>query len=576
MRSSKQSHVRGHRAKSKQQDNSKEFEKYYSGVYGSRWPVLREALLKPTVHAAVTNGFIRPAADAACADAGLQPLPSLGPLHSYRRAKSSGSYPPPPLDPASALRVWYWLDLASVLPVLLLQPRRGHSALDMCAAPGGKSMLLAQRLFGPYSLAPPPAAAAAAAPAPALPHQPASPPAGEAGQAADSAGPEPAGRAAADAEAASATQSSAAAQQVPAAGSGGEKEGEEEEARARARMQASEASDRAAAEDDRATRGDGGTDDQAAGQPPQEAASAGASAQTAAVQPPAPSFSPLPLPLPLPLPPGKLVCNEPDRPRLQRLQRVLEEYLPLSARANVEVLNYQGHAYWGRNQASSYDRVLVDAPCSSDRHVLQQAAQQQRGAIAEADWSLAGCRRIADEQLQLCLAAMRALRVGGRLVYSTCSIAPLQNDQVVERLLSRCGPGAVRVLPAIELLKQELEGAAAAGAATEPAVGTGPGVKNSSAKAGGGGASGGAADVVGLLGVEATKHGAICLPDRGGWGPIFVAVLEKVGQVEAMGAAALLRPQPTGGSDDEDEDGEEEEGEEAEVQAGQAERGEEA
>ncbi|KXZ52945.1 hypothetical protein GPECTOR_8g32 [Gonium pectorale] len=488
MRSSKQTYARGHRAKSKQQDNRKELEKYYTKVYGTRWPSLQAALLKPTVHAAVVNAFIPDAAAAACADAGLGPLLSLGPLAARCRAAASGPCPPAPLDAASALRAWYWMDLASALPVLLLQPRRGHAVLDMCAAPGGKSVLIAQRLFGPAALAPAPSPVAA-----------------------------PSATAAASAPAASAAS---------AAVESGEGEAPAESGRAAE-----------AGPDSREGRG------------PRQA-----QPLTAATQPLTPLTAPL-----LPLPPGKLVCNEPDRSRLARLNKVLEEYAPPTARANVEVLNHQGHMYWARNQAASFDRVLVDAPCSSDRHVLQQAATAARGSIAAADWSLDSCRRIADEQLQLCLAAIRALRVGGRLVYSTCSLAPLQNDELVERLLRRCGPAAVRVLPPLEILREEAAALAAAraGPATMAGseAGTGP--------AGGGKAGGG----VEVFGAEATRHGAICLPDRGGWGPIYVAVVEKVGEPAAGGAAALMHLRLDEGSDEEEDEEEDEGGEEGAQQA---------
>ncbi len=64
-----------------------------------------------------------------------------------------------------------------------------------------------------------------------------------------------------------------------------------------------------------------------------------------------------------------------------------------------------------------YDRVLLDVPCSSDRHVLQRAALQPRAGVPAGEWSEAGCKRLADLQLQLLLAGLRALAPGGRLVY---------------------------------------------------------------------------------------------------------------------------------------------------------------
>ncbi|GIL70532.1 hypothetical protein Vretifemale_1270 [Volvox reticuliferus] len=436
--------------------------------------------------------------------------------------------------------MWYWLDLASVLPVLLLQPRRGHSTLDMCAAPGGKSVLIVQRLFVPAAptLAPPPAAAAT---------QTASAEESEAAAGLGTANK------AAQSDSQSTTQGLAAEVEVgmTAAAVAGAKATDVDATAATAacptmgRERGEDSGEVHPGEPDAVRKGadTGGCPAPQHNSPP---------------PPPSPLALPVPPPLPLllPLPPGKLVCNEPDRPRLHRLQRVLEEYVPVSTRANLE--------------ACCYDRVLVDAPCSSDRHVLQQATSTQRGVIAAADWSLAGCKRIADEQLQLCLAALRALRVGGRLVYSTCSIAPLQNDDVVERLIRRCGPGVVSVLPAVEALR----GAVAAevnlevemAEKTAPAMpGNGGEVPRSRSFEGGEGVreaagGGGVAEVMKVFGAEATRHGLICLPDRGAWGPIYVAVVEKVGEMQGMGVAAVLRPQPTGVSDEEDEGSEEEEG----------------
>lgn len=61
------------------------------------------------------------------------------------------SYPQPTPDPHTRMLSWYWLDRASLLPPLLLNPLPGQTVLDMCSAPGGKSLMLAYMLFAQKS-----------------------------------------------------------------------------------------------------------------------------------------------------------------------------------------------------------------------------------------------------------------------------------------------------------------------------------------------------------------------------------------------------------------------------------------
>lgn len=91
---------------------------------------------------------------------------------------------------------------------------------------------------------------------------------------------------------------------------------------------------------------------------------------------------------------------------------------------------------------------------------------------------------------QLLLAGLRALKPGGRLVYSTCSMAAVENDGVVQQALS-LSKGGVSAVPLAEW-----------------------GVV-------------GSAHFMELSGAEATQHGMLCLPDKAGCGPIYLCLLQK-------------------------------------------------
>ena len=126
---------------------------------------------------------------------------------------------------------------------------------------------------------------------------------------------------------------------------------------------------------------------------------------------------------------GKLTLNDRSRQRSARLRSVLQKYVPASVLERVQLTSHDARR-WGLYQPAAYDAILLDAPCSSEKHVLSDPAEL-------AKWSPSRIQRLASDQYAMLAAAATALKPGGRLVYSTCALAPEENDGVIERLLKK-------------------------------------------------------------------------------------------------------------------------------------------
>lgn len=87
-----------------------------------------------------------------------------------------------------------------------------------------------------------------------------------------------------------------------------------------------------------------------------------------------------------------------------------------------------------------FDRVLCDVMCSSDG-TLRKAPHLWR------EWSVKTALELHADQLAVALRGARLLRVGGRLVYSTCSMSPVEDEAVVAEILRRAG-GALQLADA--------------------------------------------------------------------------------------------------------------------------------
>lgn len=170
---------------------------------------------------------------------------------------------------------------------------------------------------------------------------------------------------------------------------------------------------------------------------------------------------------------GVLVSNEYSESRRERLTRVLHEYIPKEKRMFVHVKGLDGNQY-GLRQPDVFDRVLADVPCSGERHLLENAKELS-------EWSLKRTKNLAVRQYSLLSSAWLAVKPGGRIVYSTCSISPDENDAVVAKLLKKRKPQILRPsgLDHFDFL-------------------------------------------------EKTEYGYQVLPDRSGFGPMYFSVINKL------------------------------------------------
>lgn len=120
---------------------------------------------------------------------------------------------------------------------------------------------------------------------------------------------------------------------------------------------------------------------------------------------------------------GLLVSNEYNPGRARILSRNVERL----AVANCLVLSEDPRRLAERFGAY-FDRVLVDAPCSGEGMFRREQA-------AVRDWSPGTVASCARRQREILESAARMLRPGGRLVYSTCTFAPEENEGVISRFL---------------------------------------------------------------------------------------------------------------------------------------------
>jgi NOL1/NOP2/sun family putative RNA methylase len=122
---------------------------------------------------------------------------------------------------------------------------------------------------------------------------------------------------------------------------------------------------------------------------------------------------------------GVLVANEISRQRAQILKENLERW----GNSNSLVTNASPEQLAAKFK-HFFDLILVDAPCSGEGMFRKNEASQY--------WSQDYVLSCQNRQKKILQSAVKMLKQGGRLVYSTCTFSPEENEDIVNWLSSCC------------------------------------------------------------------------------------------------------------------------------------------
>lgn len=138
---------------------------------------------------------------------------------------------------------------------------------------------------------------------------------------------------------------------------------------------------------------------------------------------------------------GLLVSNDSD---YKRAHMLIHQMKRLNS-PNLIVTNHDATMYpsirlppppgAGANPPKRYlkfDRILADVPCTGD-------GTARKNYLLWKDWTPASVLNLHAIQIRILVRALQMLKVGGRVVYSTCSMNPTEDEAVIASAIDRCG-----------------------------------------------------------------------------------------------------------------------------------------
>jgi len=122
---------------------------------------------------------------------------------------------------------------------------------------------------------------------------------------------------------------------------------------------------------------------------------------------------------------GTLIANEISLDRVKMLIYNLDRMNIINAG-----VTYTKGERLSKIYSEYFDKVLVDAPCSG-LGIVQKKNEVNNW------WSKERAERLGDVQLRLLIAAIKMVRTGGEIVYSTCTLTPEENEFIIDKVLKK-------------------------------------------------------------------------------------------------------------------------------------------
>jgi tRNA (cytosine49-C5)-methyltransferase len=123
---------------------------------------------------------------------------------------------------------------------------------------------------------------------------------------------------------------------------------------------------------------------------------------------------------------GSITANDNSGIRLQKLMANLRNL----GVTNTVVFHSHGQSIW-QKYPEYFDKTLVDAPCSMEGRFNINDEKSYNF------WSIAKIRELVEVQKWLLRSAISTTKVGGTIVYSTCTLAPEENEGIVDWILKK-------------------------------------------------------------------------------------------------------------------------------------------